>query len=275
MAVESGVGPLLNEQRQQLAQELSNAAQSLNRAAIAAERLARTLTDVDFSASPHEQQTQYMAALSATKDLHTTFSAIEGSKRKRKDKVAKDPDAPKKPISSYLIFQEAKRKELMEQHPGSPYKEILKRLGVIWKSMSETEKEPYARAHAKAIAQHGAEMAAYEKNKGISPPTAEKSKAKEGKKPAKVKDEKPGPKPKSGSAVAPASKAKGSAAPPVAEESESASESSEDGSSEEEESTEDESEPEAPPPPKKPRVAAKASTPMKTVKKETKTKEKK
>lgn len=83
-----------------------------------------------------------MAALSATKDLHTTFSAIEGSsKRKRKDKVAKDPDAPKKPISSYLIFQEAKRKELMEQYPGSPYKEILKRLGVIWKGMSDAEKE--------------------------------------------------------------------------------------------------------------------------------------
>ena len=87
-----------------------------------------------------------MAALSATKDLHTTFSlstAIEGSsqKRKRKEKVAKDPDAPKKPISSYLIFQEAKRKEMMEQHPGSPYKEILKRLGVIWKNMSDIEKE--------------------------------------------------------------------------------------------------------------------------------------
>jgi len=142
MAVESGVGPLLNEQRQQLAQELSNAAQSLNRAAIAAERLARTFTDVDFASPPYEQQTQYMAALSATKDLHITFSLSEGSsqKRKRKEKVAKDPDAPKKPISSYLIFQEAKRKELMEQHPGSPYKEILKRLGVIWKNMSDAER---------------------------------------------------------------------------------------------------------------------------------------
>jgi len=57
---------------------------------------------------------------------------------------------------------------------------------------------------------------------------AEKSNAKEGKKPAKAKDQKPAPKPKSGAAVAPASRAKAPAAPPVAGESESGSESSED-----------------------------------------------
>lgn len=126
----------------QLAQELSNAAQSLNRAAVAAERLARFLTDVDFEASSSEQQTQFMAALSATKDLHTTFSlstAVETTKkRRRKDK---DPDAPKRPITSYLIFQEAKRKEITAKHPELPYKEVLKLLGIEWKNMSDADKE--------------------------------------------------------------------------------------------------------------------------------------
>lgn len=130
----------------QLARELSDAAQSLNRAAVAAERLARFVTDIDFEASASEQQTQFMAALSATKDLQTTFSlstAVQaaGKKRGRKDKVAKDPDAPKKPITSYLFFQEAKRKELSAKHPELPYKEVLKLLGVEWRSMSDADKE--------------------------------------------------------------------------------------------------------------------------------------
>jgi Trm5-related predicted tRNA methylase len=127
----------------QLAHELSNAAQSLNRAAVAAERLARFVAEVNFEASASEQQAQFMAVLSATKDLQTAFSLAEaaGKKRRRKDKVAKDPDAPKKPITSYLFFQEAKRKEMSAKHPELPYKEVLKLLGVEWRSMSDADKE--------------------------------------------------------------------------------------------------------------------------------------
>jgi len=138
--------------------------------------------------------------------------------------------------------------------------------------MTDADKEPYVRAHEKALVQHDAAVAAYEKGKGISP-TAEKPKTEKATKEVKPKDVKPAAqsKPANMPKLTSTSKAKG--AVPVAHVSD-ASESSGSESSDESDSTGDESGSEAPPP-KKPKVVTKPAPPAKGVKKDTKSKEKK
>lgn len=110
-----------------------------------AERLSRFLTEVDFeNQSASEQQAAYISVLSATRDLATTFSLSSsgenGRKRARKDKPAKDPDAPKKPITAYMIYQGAQREAMSAAHPDMQYKDILKLIGQDWKALTDAEK---------------------------------------------------------------------------------------------------------------------------------------
>lgn len=109
----------------------------LSRAGSNLERLALSLGTIDFSASDVDQIKQYSAIIAATKDLHGTLSDKEKKKRKRAER---DPDAPKKPMSSYMFFQEVKREEFVKKHPELAYKDVLKLLGTTWKQMSDAQK---------------------------------------------------------------------------------------------------------------------------------------
>jgi len=68
-------------------------------------------------------------------DAHTTAQAalekVEAGKKKGK-KIKKDPDAPKRPISSYMYFTMEKREEAKKKNPDVPVTEISKILGEMW-----------------------------------------------------------------------------------------------------------------------------------------------
>jgi HMG (high mobility group) box len=61
--------------------------------------------------------------------------------KKRKSKKEKDPNAPKRPPSAYLIFSVKKRKELAEN--GMEYKETMKEAGRLWKELDDASRKPY------------------------------------------------------------------------------------------------------------------------------------
>lgn len=70
----------------------------------------------------------------------------ENGKKKRKraapgEKKVKDPNAPKRPPSAYLLFQNEVRKEMQEKFPNSPYHDVLNKISERWKKMSEEEKK--------------------------------------------------------------------------------------------------------------------------------------
>lgn len=68
----------------------------------------------------------------------------EGKKRVRgpnKEKKVKDPNAPKRPASAYLEYQNSVRDEYRQQFPDMAYSEVLKKIGATWQSMSDAEKE--------------------------------------------------------------------------------------------------------------------------------------
>ncbi|EEB92266.1 hypothetical protein MPER_09251 [Moniliophthora perniciosa FA553] len=81
----------------------------------------------------------------------------EGGKRKR----TKDPNAPKRPASSYIIYQNEVRQTIKEQHPNLSPAEIRTLISQEWAKMSEEEKEYYRKNAQIAKDKYTAEKAAY------------------------------------------------------------------------------------------------------------------
>jgi hypothetical protein len=64
---------------------------------------------------------------------------VEGGKTKRTRKP-KDPNAPKRPASSYILFQNDIRKELKAKHPNIANSELLAMIAKQWQAMSDDDK---------------------------------------------------------------------------------------------------------------------------------------
>lgn len=72
--------------------------------------------------------------------------AVTGKKRGRvpkEGKRVKDPNAPKRPATSYIMFQNDIRDELRQKHPGIPYKELLGKVSEAWAVLGEDQKKAY------------------------------------------------------------------------------------------------------------------------------------
>ncbi|CAK5275847.1 unnamed protein product [Mycena citricolor] len=83
-------------------------------------------------------------------------------KRKRGTKKEKDPNAPKRPASSYLHFQNEVRKDLKERFPESTNTELLNMIKTQWQDMSEAQKAVYNDRVAKEKALYAAAKTAYD-----------------------------------------------------------------------------------------------------------------
>lgn len=65
----------------------------------------------------------------------------------KKKKTPKDPNAPKRPASSYLLFQNEVRQELKAKHPNLPNNELLGIISKLWADMPKDKKDVSIREH--------------------------------------------------------------------------------------------------------------------------------
>jgi len=74
----------------------------------------------------------------------SSSSSDEGSKRKRKKrKKNKDPNRPKRSMSSFMFFSNANRDSLRTQKPDLKFTEVGKALSQMWKEITSDEKQKY------------------------------------------------------------------------------------------------------------------------------------
>lgn len=68
---------------------------------------------------------------------------MTGKKRGRpgKEKKEKDPNAPKRPPSAYIEYQNSVREDFRKQYSDLPYSEVLKKIGLVWQGMTDAEKK--------------------------------------------------------------------------------------------------------------------------------------
>jgi len=86
----------------------------------------------------------------------------DGEVKKKKVKKPRDPDAPKRPPSSYLLFQNEIRQAMKKANPGMANHEILTTISQRWASMTPEEKDTYHKRQEVAKAQYTLEKTAYD-----------------------------------------------------------------------------------------------------------------
>ncbi|KAJ3270776.1 hypothetical protein HK104_004857 [Borealophlyctis nickersoniae] len=94
---------------------------------------------------------------------------------KKRTKVAADPNKPKRPLSSYILFvmdmmraaPDEQRRVVGEDLEGLLAKEKVSRIAKAWKGLSDEDKEPYVARYKEASAVYRDQKAAYETDNGI------------------------------------------------------------------------------------------------------------
>lgn len=75
---------------------------------------------------------------------------VPAAGKAKKEKKAKDPDAPKRPASAYILFSNAKRAEVVKANPAAKLPEVAKILGGMWKALTPEQQAKFKPAVATA-----------------------------------------------------------------------------------------------------------------------------
>jgi hypothetical protein len=81
---------------------------------------------------------------------------------KKKEKKVIDPNAPKKPLSTFIMFSNEFRGQFVESYPKHKQSDIAKMLGAEWKELDDEGQEPYKVAYKLAKDAYDIEFAAYQ-----------------------------------------------------------------------------------------------------------------
>lgn len=74
--------------------------------------------------------------------------------KKKTGRPRKIRKRPKKAISAYTNFVMRNRRAIMEQNPEMSFQEVAKKLGAIWRSLSEKDREIYVKEALKDKARY-------------------------------------------------------------------------------------------------------------------------
>eukprot|EP00619_Florenciella_sp_RCC1007_P007257 CAMPEP_0205904098 /NCGR_PEP_ID=MMETSP1325-20131115/515_1 /ASSEMBLY_ACC=CAM_ASM_000708 /TAXON_ID=236786 /ORGANISM="Florenciella sp., Strain RCC1007" /LENGTH=197 /DNA_ID=CAMNT_0053269827 /DNA_START=19 /DNA_END=612 /DNA_ORIENTATION=- len=93
-----------------------------------------------------------------------TYVPPEGQGKGKKQKKAKDPNAPKRATTAYFFFLAEERPRTKAEVPGISVTELSKVVGAKWKQLSEEQKAPYEAKAEADKARYAAEKAQYDAN---------------------------------------------------------------------------------------------------------------
>jgi len=103
----------------------------------------------------------------------------ESSSKTSSKKSGKDPNMPKRPMSSYFIWMNENRDRIKEEYGLDGIAEVSKKAGELWKEMSESDKTPWEEKNREAKERYEEEMREYHRKveAGEIVPVEGKSKA--------------------------------------------------------------------------------------------------
>jgi len=88
------------------------------------------------------------------------------SGKKTSNKRTKDPNAPKRFRTAYILFSVEKRDEIKNENPGLSSKEMLAELGAQWKAADAATKQRFQKLSDAEKVEYEEKMAAYKSEKG-------------------------------------------------------------------------------------------------------------
>jgi high mobility group protein B1 len=99
------------------------------------------------------------------KDLKAFTDAggvVQARKSKTAEKAKKDPNAPKRPLSAYILFSMDERPRIVKKlGKDAKVTEVTKALGEVWQTLSDEKQKPYQEKAAKAKKEYMKELEMY------------------------------------------------------------------------------------------------------------------
>jgi len=96
------------------------------------------------------------------------LQSIEEAQHKKRKRAEKDPDAPKKPATSYFLFSNAIRGKVKEEHPDLDQQQLASLMGAKWKALTAEERKVWEDKAALAKEKYAEEDKAYKASKATS-----------------------------------------------------------------------------------------------------------
>ena len=118
------------------------------------------LTDLNPNPAPRVRKPKAAGGSVKSKKRKKNGGSDDGPMKK---KVAKDPNAPKRNKNGFMWFSGVKRVELVKKHPSDKIGDIAKKVGAMWRELSEQQKAPYEKMAADDKKRYTKEAAAYSK----------------------------------------------------------------------------------------------------------------
>eukprot|EP01010_Urceolus_cornutus_P002299 NODE_2929_length_445_cov_148.669192_g2322_i0.p2 GENE.NODE_2929_length_445_cov_148.669192_g2322_i0~~NODE_2929_length_445_cov_148.669192_g2322_i0.p2 ORF type:complete len:103 (-),score=13.04 NODE_2929_length_445_cov_148.669192_g2322_i0:82-390(-) len=72
----------------------------------------------------------------------------DSTKKVPKEKSKKDPNAPKRPLTAFLLFSGEFRKSVQTENPSFKMTDIARELGSRWRDLGEADKQKYTKMAA-------------------------------------------------------------------------------------------------------------------------------
>ncbi|KAI1785324.1 HMG-box [Ganoderma leucocontextum] len=156
--------------KMQLIGSLQTLANNMKECAAVAEQYAHIISGVPYMGNPNmfpplangQYPMPIMAPMTQDEPGKKRKSRGDDGEGKKKAKKVKDPNAPKRPPSSYLLFQNDVRNELKQKNPGMRNNELLTAISTLWGKMGQVEKGAYETRNRELKDQWRANKAAYE-----------------------------------------------------------------------------------------------------------------
>jgi hypothetical protein len=84
----------------------------------------------------------------------------------RASKSQKDPNAPKRPLSTFFLFSQDERPKIKKDNPSLSVADIAKLIGERWRSIGDDKKRQYEERARTEKERYDREVAEYKKQGG-------------------------------------------------------------------------------------------------------------
>lgn len=101
----------------------------------------------------------------AAEHAATAVAATTGGDDKGKKK--KDPNAPKKPLTTYILYSNDIRAQIQSEHKEWPQTDIAREISKLWSDLDQGKKDEYKEIYEKDKARYLAEMVKYQDAKKV------------------------------------------------------------------------------------------------------------
>lgn len=104
--------------------------------------------------------------------IYTSTVAFELPVSAGKKKAKKDPNAPKKGLSAFMLFSNEHRNKIKTDNPEATFGEIGRKVGEAWKALTDKQKVVYTKKAEKDKQRYESDFATYTAGATEAPTTA-------------------------------------------------------------------------------------------------------